>query len=193
MKKTLAILSSALLGFGFTAGAQGKDRAFELSLFSPVQIGDVTDNVKGIRINLFYAVNNDLKGLDWGILGLGKNTGDVVGVQWNFIGSIVEGDMIGWQTGIYTHTKGEFQGLKGGLVNINDGDFYGWQAGFITLGNSKVVGLQTGLFNRASEMEGLQLGLINYSEKLYGVQIGLANINVEADPLYFFPFVNASF
>lgn len=193
MKKTLIIATSALLLLGLRVQAQEGTRAFELSLWSPVQLGSTTDNVEGIRLNLFYAKNNDLAGLDLGFLGLGYNTGDVKGVQWNFIGSVVEGDMIGWQTGLYTHTKGEFQGLKGGLINLQGGDFYGWQAGFITLGDSKVVGLQTGLFNKAGDMEGLQLGIINYAEKLYGVQIGLANINVEADPLYFFPFVNASF
>ena len=193
MKKTLIILTSALLLLGLRVHAQEGSRAIELSLWSPVQLGSATDNVEGIRLNVFYAKNNDLSGLDLGIFGLGYNTGDVKGVQWNFIGSVVEGDMVGWQTGLYSHTKGEFQGLKGGLINLQDGDLYGWQAGFITLGDAKVVGLQTGLYNSAGDMEGLQLGLINYAEKLYGVQIGLANINVEADPLYFFPFVNASF
>ncbi len=193
MKKTLIALMSVLPAVGVFAQNAGGSRAFELSLWSPVQLGSPTDSVEGIRINVFYAKNADLVGLDWGILGLGYNTGSVKGVQWNFIGSVVNGDMIGWQTGLYTHTKGEFQGLKGGFINLQGGDFYGWQAGLITLADSKVVGLQTGLFNKAGDMEGLQLGLINYTEKLYGVQIGLANINVEADPLYFFPFVNASF
>lgn len=193
MKKSLIAITSVLLGLGSQLPAQEGSRAFELSLWSPVQLGSTTDNVEGLRLNVFYAKNNDLTGLDLGFFGLGYNTGNVKGVQWNFIGSVVDGDMIGWQTGLYTHTKGEFQGLKGGLINLQDGDFYGWQAGFITIADSKVVGLQTGLFNRAGGMEGLQLGFINYAEKLYGVQIGLANINVEADPLYFFPFVNASF
>tara|TARA_R100000027_G_scaffold63204_2_gene55737 strand:+ start:398 stop:1009 length:612 start_codon:yes stop_codon:yes gene_type:complete len=194
MKKSLIALSSILLAFGFKAQAQTEpSRPIELSLWSPIQLGSETDNVKGVRLNIFYAKNNDLTGLDLGFFGLGYNTGDVAGVQWNFIGSVVEGDMAGWQTGIYTHTKGEFRGLKGGIVNLQDDDLYGWQAGLITLADSKVVGLQTGLFNKAGDMRGLQFGLVNYSEKLYGVQIGLANINVEADPLYFFPFINASF
>ncbi|MBC2600982.1 LA_2272 family surface repeat-containing protein [Puniceicoccus vermicola] len=194
MKKSLLALATILTAFGMNAQAQeGPTRAIELSVWSPIQLGDATDSVKGVRLNIFYAKNDDLTGLDLGLFGLGYNTGDVKGVQLNFIGSVVEGDMSGWQTGIYTHTKGEFRGLKGGLINLQGDDFYGWQAGAITLADAKVAGLQTGLFNKAGDMRGLQLGLVNYSEKLYGVQIGLANINVEADPLYFFPFVNASF
>ncbi len=192
MKKPLIVLSSLLLAC--TAFSQtGKTRPIELSLFSPVQLGSASDSVEGVRLNVFYAKNDNLSGLDIGFFGLGYNTGDVKGVQWNFIGSVVKGDMIGWQTGLYTDTAGEFQGLKGGLINLQEGDLYGWQAGFITISQAKVVGLQSGLFNKAGDVEGVQLGLINYTEKLYGIQIGLANINVEADPLYFFPFINASF
>ncbi|MEM0967199.1 MAG: hypothetical protein AAGJ81_13725 [Verrucomicrobiota bacterium] len=190
---TLLLLSSLLLSFGFSVNGQGKEVPVELSIWSPAQLGSTTDSVRGIRLNIFYVKNDNLTGLDLGLFGLGYNTGDVNGVQFNFIGSVVEGDMNGWQNGLFTHTEGQFQGLKSGLVNLQDGDLYGWQAGLVTVANSKVVGLQTGFFNKAGEMEGLQFGLVNYSEKLYGVQIGLANINVEADPLYFFPIVNASF
>lgn len=193
MKKPLIVLSSLLLVSTAFAQTTGKTRAIELSLFSPVQLGSASDSVEGIRLNVFYAKNDNLSGLDIGFFGLGYNTGDVKGVQWNFIGSVVEGDMIGWQTGLYTDTQGEFQGLKGGLINLQEGDLYGWQAGLITIAEAKVVGLQTGFFNKAGDVEGVQLGFINYTEKLYGIQIGLANINVEADPLYFFPFINASF
>jgi len=194
MKKTLTALSAALLSFGFSTQALvGETRPIELSIFSPLQLGSATDDVHGLRLNIFYAKNNDLYGVDLGLFGLGYNTGDVKGVQFNFIGSVVKGEMVGWQTGLYTDTRGEFQGLKGGLINLQGGDLYGWQAGFVSIADAKVVGLQTGLFNKAGDMRGLQFGLVNYSEKLYGVQIGLANINVEADPLYFFPFVNASF
>ena len=193
MKKTLLSFATILTAFSFSANAQNTARPIELSLWSPIQLGSTSDDVKGVRLNVFYAKNNDLSGLDVGFFGLGYNTGDVVGVQWNFIGSVVEGEMAGWQTGLYTHTVGEFRGLKGGLINLQGDDLYGWQAGLITIADSQVVGLQTGFFNKAGDMRGLQLGFINYADKLYGVQIGLANINVEADPLYFFPFVNASF
>lgn len=192
MKKTLLTLVSLLGALGFSANAQDSARAIELSVWSPVQLGSETDDVKGLRLNLLYAKNNNLSGVDLGI-GVGYLTGDFVGIQYNFLGSVVEGDGAGWQTALYTRTVGEFRGLKGGLINLQGGDFYGWQAGFVSLADSKVVGLQTGLFNKAGDMRGLQFGFVNYSEKLYGVQIGLANINVEADPLYFFPFVNASF
>jgi len=193
MKKPLIVLSSLFAASLAFAQSAGKTRAIELSLFSPVQLGSAADSVEGIRLNVFYAKNDNLSGLDIGFFGLGYNTGDVKGVQWNFIGSVVEGDMVGWQTGLYTDTEGEFQGLKGGLINLQGGDLYGWQAGLITISEAKVVGLQTGFFNKAGNVEGVQLGLINYTEQLYGIQIGLANINVEADPLYFFPFINASF
>lgn len=190
MKKLITLFSISCLTL---SPLQANEKAFEAALFHPIQIHDENTDIKGVRLNLFYAVNNDVTGIDLGFLGLGKAQGNQTGISWNFIGSIVEGDFVGWQSGIYTDVGGSFTGLKGGFVNIQRGSMVGWQAGAITLAHSDFTGLQTGIFNRAVDMKGLQLGLVNYAENLHGLQIGLANINASGDPLYFFPFVNFSF
>lgn len=171
----------------------GFTRSTDFSIFYPAQVGSEFDSVDGVRFNIFYAKNNNLRGLDLGLLGVGQWTGDVQGVQLNVLGSIVEGDMTGWQTGLYTQTDGEFTGVKGGFINLQGDDLVGWQYGAISLADSEVAGLQTGLFNKAGSVNGVQLGLINFTDQLYGLQIGLLNFNVEADPLYVFPIVNFSF
>ena len=190
MKKLLTLLCLPLIPCTF---ALASEKAFEAALFHPIQIHDENTDIKGIRLNVFYAVNNDVTGVDLGFFGLGKAQGDQAGVSWNFIGSIVEGDFVGWQSGIYTDVGGSFTGLKGGFINIQRGSMVGWQYGAVNLAHSEFTGLQSGIFNRAEDMKGLQLGLINYAENLHGLQIGLANINASGDPLYFFPFVNFSF
>lgn len=190
MKKLLILLITPIIGI---TSAFAADRGFEASLFHPVQIHDEDTSIRGVRLNVFYAINQDVRGVDLGLLGLGKTQGDQVGISWNFIGSIVEGDMTGWQSGIYTDVHGDFKGLKGGLVNIQRGDMVGWQSGLANFAHSEFKGLQTGFYNSAADMRGLQLGVVNYAESLHGLQIGLANINASGDPLYFFPFVNFSF
>ena len=195
MKKTLlaAFVSFVTLSMAGFSPAVANEKPIELSLFHPIQLHDETTDIKGLRLNVFYAVNNDMTGVDLGFFGLGRNTGDVTGISWNFVGSIVDGDFTGWQSGIYSETKGDFKGLKGGFINIQRGDMVGWQGGFVNLNYGEMKGLQTGIYNRATRMEGLQLGLVNYAESLHGLQLGLANIHETGDPLYFFPFVNFSF
>lgn len=190
LRKFVALASASLIAFPVMAKA---DKPIELSLFHPIQLHDETTSITGLRLNVFYAKNADLTGVDLGFFGLGYNTGDVKGIQWNFIGSVVEGDMVGWQSGIYTRTHGEFTGLKTGWVNLQDGEMLGWQAGLVSIGHDKVTGLQTGIYNRAADMHGLQLGLVNVADQLRGLQIGLVNFNLSGDPLYVFPFVNFSF
>ncbi len=190
--KLIAIGATALMTLSLH-GQTGNEKAIELSLFHPIQLHDENTDIRGLRLNVFYAKNNNLTGVDLGIFGLGQNSGDVAGIQWNFIGSVVDGDMVGWQTGIYSHTKGEFTGLKAGLVNLQDGEMVGWQYGFVSIAHDKVTGLQTGLYNRAADMKGLQLGFINVADQLHGIQLGLVNFNLSGDPLYVFPFVNFSF
>ncbi|MCH8474661.1 MAG: hypothetical protein LAT55_05470 [Opitutales bacterium] len=190
MKKILTLL---LVPFLLSVPVSGSEKGFEAALFHPVQIHDENTSITGVRLNVFYAINQDVKGVDLGFIGLGRTRGDQVGISWNFIGSIVEGDMVGWQTGLYTDVYGDFTGLKGGFINIQRGDMVGWQSGVVNFAHSEFKGLQTGFYNSAADMRGLQFGVVNYAENLHGLQIGLANINASGDPLYFFPFVNFSF
>lgn len=192
MNKTLKLLAGLLLlPLGFSAKAA--EQPIELSFFHPLQLHDENTDIRGVRLNLFYAVNNDVTGVDLGLLGLGQTSGDFAGISWNFVGSVVKGDMVGWQSGIYTHTHGTFTGLKTGLINRQTGELLGVQYGFINIAHTSVTGVQLGFVNKAETMNGLQFGLVNLADNLHGLQIGLANFNFSGDPLYFFPFVNFSF
>ena len=177
MKKTVVfvILVAALVSVPFTSFAQSDVKHFQISVFDPVQIHDSSTSIHGVRISLFYGVNQDVHGLDWGLVH--KVNGDMIGLQSGVV-NLVEGDVMGYQDGIVNHVRG---------------DFYGWQSGFVNISKSKFVGYQSGWINYANDMSGVQFGLVNIADSLYGLQIGLVNINKSGDPHYFLPIVNFSF
>ena len=187
----LPVLSLASLS-PVLAMTEADSTALELSILHPLQWHTPTTDVDGVRLNIFYAKNESLHGVDLSLFGVGHLTGPSKGVMFNILGSITEDDFTGWQTGIVTSSSGSFTGLKGGILNFSEGEMSGWQAGWISLGSGRVEGLQTGLINYAEDMRGVQFGLVNVANQLHGIQIGLGNVN-KSGPLVFFPFVNASF
>ena len=145
-----------------------------LALFNPVQITAEETSVTAFRFSLLYGRNHDVTGLDIGLAAI--STGSGVGVQWAGVG-LVAGDFTGWQTGLYTSTRGTFQGFQSGVVNHAVGG----------------EGFQWGLVNITEDFSGFQLGFVNYAEKMNGLQIGLVNIIKSKAKLKFFPIVNWRF
>lgn len=164
----------------------------ELSILHPLQWHTPETDVHGVRLNIFYAKNASLSGLDLSLFGVGQFTEPSAGVMFNILGSITQDEFVGWQTGLVTISSVRFVGLKGGLVNLSNDEMVGWQAGTVSLANGTVRGLQTGFVNYAEDMRGVQFGLVNVADRLNGIQIGLGNVN-KSGPLVFFPFVNAAF
>ncbi len=167
--KPLLLLAVALI-LGTTARADAGP--FQLALFDPIQVVSSDESVSGLRIGLIYTVNENVSGLDWGLVT--KTTGDQVGIQ---IGAIHLVD-------------GNFNGLQEGLYNRVSGDFVGWQNGFINITH----GSASGLHNRSGAFHGLQFGAWHSAESLDGgLQIGILNFNKSGEPIGFLPIINFGF
>lgn len=170
MKKTILCGLALLL-----AGS-----AFALDM-TPLQIGfggaraqlfPAETAVTGLRLNLVMSDNQDVTGLD---LGLVSRADRMTAIQVN-LANLVDS---------------EFIGLSGGLFN-RAGSMSGLQAGLFNSVTHDVSGFQLGLFNMADDTMGIQIGLINRTTSMQGLQIGLVNI-IDDGPLTFFPIINGAF
>jgi hypothetical protein len=201
----------ALLPFAVTtvAAASGGEaevtqtHPIELALWNPVQTSDERVAINGLRLNLPYGVNREIRGLDLGIagrtngdfygVGLGGGgyvLGDVRGAQLNLVLSISKGAVLGMQHGIYS-SAGSVQGVQSGIVNRVENPSQGARFGAVNVSESGMRGAEFGVVNHARRVNGLQLGLVNVASELDGVQIGLLNF-AKNGFLPFFPVVNSA-
>lgn len=171
MKKALAVFLLAAL-------AAGSALALDLT---PFQIGFAGERaqlfpsqtqVMGLRLNLAMSDNQEVMGLD---VGLVSKAGRMDAIQFNLVNMV----------------DAEFNGLSAGLFN-QMGSAAGLQAGLFNQVSHDLSGFQLGLFNAADDVSGFQVGLINRTVSLRGVQLGLVNL-IEQGPLTFFPILNAAF
>ena len=139
MRKLACVAIVAVLGFAVAAGAA-----------VPVQIGIVGDTVQlfgaereviGLKLNLPYAENDEVTGLDLGIAGGG---GTIRGIRLNAINL---SDVMSC-------------GFEVGLVNIDEAAT-GFQLGLVNIVKGKMDGLQIGLLNHVGGLHGVQIGLVN--------------------------------
>jgi hypothetical protein len=115
----------------------------QLSLCAPLQIFPENYDVSGLRINLLYGRNQNLRGLDLGLV--------------NDVPGLVEG----FQCGL-VNWAGELSGLQVGVLNSASISSAGLcQIGVVNLGKD-VRGLQFGLFNMCDTISGVQIGLLNF-------------------------------
>lgn len=221
LKKIVALILLVLVAVPQFAAAQDVEPV-QLALFNPIQLVPEEDSIRGLRLSLFYTVNEDVSGLSFVLIGLNRAKGDVRGVEmglgnWvegaayggqlglvnhagrRFVGlqygagNIVEGDMTGVQWGYVNWTEGFIHGVQGGLLNVSKGQSVGAQLGIVNYNDMSFKGFQGGLFNYAKEMHGFQLGIVNYTDNLDGLQIGLGNYNGNKDPMEFMVLANWSF
>lgn len=108
-------------------------RPFGVALFHPVQYPDRGTSVEGIRFNAFYAVNQDLTGVDFGL---------IVPVN------VVEGNFQGVQLGAVNLNRRRSKGLQIGFVN-RARRVQGVQFGAVNMAHT-LDGLQIGLVNLKS-------------------------------------------
>ena len=148
---------------------------------TPFQLGFAGDSaqifpsetkVMGLRLNLACSDNQDVLGVDVGLVGLGQR---MDAIQLNLVNKV----------------DAEFAGISAGLFS-QMGSVAGVQAGLFNSVQYDLNGFQLGLFNNADNAMGIQFGLINRAVTLRGIQIGLVNL-IEEGPVTFFPIINAAF
>jgi hypothetical protein len=172
---TLPILVGLLLLPGL-GRAQTAERPIQISLVNPVQIYDEDTSIRGLRVNILYGRNRDMKGVDIGFIA-GHTTGDGKGVQWNLVNI----------------TDGMFTGFQWGAVNLIGGQSTAFQLGWFNRTQAPSESFQWGLVNVAEDMSGFQLGFVNFARQMHGLQIGLVNIIQSKEKLPVFPIVNWSY
>ena len=104
-------------------------KPFQVALFKPVQIHAEDTSIRWFRWNILYGVNDEMSGLDIGLVshtkslfsGFGLSTvnfaeGDANGWQWGIVN--VAGTMSGFQLGVVNMATTMTKGLQIGLVNI---------------------------------------------------------------------------
>ena len=130
----LASLVAATAGMPIQVGVFGGNA----QIFSP------ETEITGLRLNLVYGENDDMTGLDLGIVG---NGGSISGIRLNAINLSNE----------------RSAGLEFGLVNVAKGEMKGWQCGIFNHAGA-MRGFQLGVINRCGSLYGIQLGLVNMIE-----------------------------
>jgi hypothetical protein len=146
------------------------------AIANPAQIFSESTEVRGLRLNVLYAKNASLYGLDVGV------TNDV------------KERVRGVQLAGFVNFAEELDGLGVGLANDVKERVRGVQlAGFVNFAEN-LAGVQlAGILNRSESVVGVQIGgIANHTEELVGLQIGLLNFNMSG-PLWFFPFFNFGF
>lgn len=185
----------ACSAFAIACVAARADVPFQFGFWAPdLQTAPVTEDVRGLRIDVLYGENRNVSGVDLGLVN--STTGDFVGFGWAPGANLVDGSAAGVQwSWIYSHTAGEFTGWQTAIVSrIGGHGSCGLQTGWVTLNESDFTGAQIGLFNKAETLKGLQLGLVNWAERLDGgLQIGLVNYAANSDLCQVLPIVNWQF
>ena len=178
MKRLLRLATTVVLsvaGLAPAALADGEKIA-NFTIVDPIQIFDNETSIKGVRFNLIYGVNKELRGLDVGLIN--RTSGTTKALQWGPLVGIADTDFTGWQAN--------------GLANVVNENFTGVQTGIANRAQFG-EGFQFGIFNSAEMFSGFQLGFFNITNQLNGLQIGLLNIARAKEKLPIFPIVNWSF
>jgi len=192
MRVTGVIAGMVVLVMAAVCPAAAADKGHvQLAFFAPYQLVHEDADVGGVRFNLLYTKNRDLKGLDLG-LGYNRLDGDMEGVSCSIV-NLIEGQATGWQGIGFARVNDHFHGLQSAGVTWAERDITGAQFGAFNFCRREVHGLQAGLVNKADSVRGFQVGILNMTVYLHGVQIGLWNVATGKRMMRYLPIVNASF
>ncbi len=143
--------------------------------------------VGGVRLAVLHGQVNEVKGVDFSLLGMSE-TDRTTGVNFGlfFGASKVNQEMKGASLGLVNWNRGQATGLNLGAVNItNNVNGLNWSAVNYSEGYTMAdVGLAS-----ISKKSNFQLGFFNMTDQIDGIQIGLLNC---ADNGFFkcFPLIN---
>ena len=146
----------------------------QLSIVPGAQAFPQNVPIRGFRINALYGRQQELTGVDFGLM------------------NEVDQDMAGAAVGLLNIVREDAHAIQAGVANSVGEKFTGLQLGLTNQVGTNLRGLQLGIGNAAEDVAGLQLGLLNRCESLKGLQLGLLNFN-KSGLLPFFPGFNFGF
>ena len=167
--------------------------SFGISLIYPLQYPSQEKNVKGLRVSIFGAYNENVEGLDLtplGISGTKKSKGvQIIGGGLNFTNEMDGMQVVGLGMN-YSSKSSDYQVA---WVGINYAENTTTQIG-LSLNVASKSSTQIGIVNY-SETTNFQVGFLNVTEYLDGIQIGFLNIVLKptAPYGYVLPFFNMTF
>jgi hypothetical protein len=148
------------------AGFKAPMTPVQYSLWPGAQVFSQDTPVRGIALNFLGGAQDDVAGLDFGLL----NT--------------VEKKFTGVGAGIVNIGHGDVRGLQAGLGNTADKSLKGMQVSIANQVDGEAAGVQAGMLNSAGKCTGVQIGVVNIVDSTKCVQLGLFNLN----PKGFLPF-----
>ena len=148
-----------LLGMLFLLSSMSFATGFQFNLAGN-QVPE-SEDVSGLRLNIFYGKTADVSGVDFNLLALGESD-NFKGLQFGFIDA--------------NKVNNSFTGLGTGLVNMHQGQSKGVLWALFNRSND-VTGVLLGLVNMSNEVKGAQFGAVNYSTGRSTVDLGLVNIS----------------
>jgi hypothetical protein len=148
------------------AGMKTTMTPLQLSLWPGAQVFTQDTPVRGIALNLVGGDQDDVAGLDVGLL----NT--------------VEKEFTGIGAGVVNLGHGHVRGIQAGLGNTADLSLTGVQVSIANQVDGEAKGMQAGMLNTAGKCVGIQIGVVNMVDSTKCVQLGLFNLN----PSGFLPF-----
>jgi len=136
------LVAVAVAGVG-CAGTKVSMTPVQLSLWPGAQVFSQDSPVRGMALNLVGGVQDDVAGLDVGLL----NT--------------VEKEFTGVGAGVVNLGHGHVRGLQVGLGNTADLSLEGVQASIANQVDGEMKGAQLGMGNFAGKCTGVQIGVVN--------------------------------
>jgi uncharacterized protein YjbI with pentapeptide repeats len=147
MLKKIATFICLLIGLCSAlsfAEAKNEREPIQLALFDPIQIFNNKKSIHGLRLNLIYTKNKDIKGADIGWL-LNSASRDVIGFETGLV-NIVERNFVGAQLSGLSLVNNNVTGAQLSGVNITENLTHGLAIGFVNI-TGRLKGLQIGLIN----------------------------------------------
>jgi len=133
----------------------------------------VSENVNGLRLNLFHGKTTNVTGVDINLVALGESD-NFKGLQFGFLcANKVNKSFTGVGLGIANLHTGPSTGVLWGLVNMSN-DVNGLQVGALNYSTGTTT-VDLGLVN-ISQSSTFQMGFVNMTEDLTGVQLGFINM-----------------
>jgi len=114
-KLILLILMVALMSIGGLNNAHAKTAPYQLSIINPLQLIPERDSIKGVRINFGLGVNQNMYGIDIGMIN--QVDGDQRGLQFGIFNSSFK--TTGVQIGLINMTE-HLEGLQIGILNFHN-------------------------------------------------------------------------
>ena len=115
---TVILLSLTIVSLSAIRPAAA-DAPLQFALVNPIQLVDEIDDVKGFRLNVFYGVNNNVSGFDFGFINYIKR--EQRGLQLGFFNTAEYAH--GIQFGLFNRAQ-YLNGIQIGLFNRNEGGKY---------------------------------------------------------------------